>query len=357
MGLFDLIEQHHGVGTAADLLRELSPLLMAHIARRRANQPGDGVPLHVFGHIDPDHGVFVPEHGLRQRLAQLRLAHACGAQEQEGSNGTPGILQSHPAPPDGPGHRPDCLVLAHHPLVEGLLHAQQPLALVLRQALDRNARPAGDYGGNVPFHHGPVLGTALAPPVPFQFHLLPVVFLNVPEFRRRLIVLLRNGGVLVLHQGVDLLFQALHLLGGFLLLHADPGRGLIHQVNGLVRKEAVVDIPGGQGHRRLQGLVGDFQFVVLFIPLPQALQDLQAGLLGRLPHLDRLEAAFQGGVLLDIAAVLVQRSGPDDPDLSPAQGGFDDIGGVHGSLCGSGSHDGVEFVNEEDHVPGLLNLR
>jgi hypothetical protein len=88
------------------------------------------VPLHILGHVDADHGVLVAEHGLGQRLAQLGLAHAGGAQEQERADGALGILQPHAAAADGPGHGLYGLVLAHHALVELLLHVEQPLALV-----------------------------------------------------------------------------------------------------------------------------------------------------------------------------------------------------------------------------------
>ena len=90
--------------------------------------------LHVFGHIDPDHGVLIPEHGLGQRLAQLRLAHAGGAEEQEGADGPLGVLQTHTAAADGLGHGGHSLVLTHHPLMQSLLQLQQALALVLGQA-------------------------------------------------------------------------------------------------------------------------------------------------------------------------------------------------------------------------------
>ena len=83
MGLFDLIEQHHGVGLSAHLFGELAALLVTYIAGRRAYQTGDGVLFHVLGHIDTHHGVLIAEHGLSQRLAQLGLAHTGGAEEQE----------------------------------------------------------------------------------------------------------------------------------------------------------------------------------------------------------------------------------------------------------------------------------
>ena len=109
----------HGIGLAPHLLGELAALVIAHIAGRRPDQPGDGVLFHVFRHIQPDHGVFVTEHGLGQGFAQLGLAHAGGPQENEGADGTLGILEPHPAPADGLGHRRNRLVLARRPAGAG----------------------------------------------------------------------------------------------------------------------------------------------------------------------------------------------------------------------------------------------
>ena len=87
MGFFNLIKEHHGVGLGAHGLGELAALVKAHVPGRGAHQPGDGVLLHVLGHIKANHGFLVPEHGLGQGLAQFGLAHAGGAQEDEGANG------------------------------------------------------------------------------------------------------------------------------------------------------------------------------------------------------------------------------------------------------------------------------
>ncbi len=90
MGLFHLVEQNHGVGLAAHALGQLAALLVAHIARRRADQPRNGVLFHIFGHVDANQTVLVPEQRLAQRLAQLGLAHARGAQEDERADGPMG---------------------------------------------------------------------------------------------------------------------------------------------------------------------------------------------------------------------------------------------------------------------------
>ena len=314
------------------------------------------MPLHVFGHIDPDHGVLVTEHGLCQRLAQFRLAHAGGAQEQETADGTLGVLQTHTATANGPGHGLYSLVLTHHTLMKDILHVQQALALVLCQTGHRDTGPTRHHSGDVLRVDVPVLLIILAALVTLDLHLLLVVLLDVPQLGGLLKVLGVDGGVLVLGQGVDLLLQALEFLGGFLLLHPHPAGGLVHQVDGLVGQEPVIDIPGGQLHGGLQCLVGDVQLVVLLILLPQALQDLQGSLLTGLAHRHRLEPAFQSGVLFDILAIFVQGGGADDLDLTAAQSGLDDIGGVHRALGGACAHDGVQLIDEEDDVAVLLNL-
>ena len=96
--------------------------------------------------------------------------------------------------------------------------------------------------------------------------------------------------------------------------------------------------------------------MVSLIPVPQAHEDGLSGLLVGLPHQHRLEAPLQGGVLLNIFTVLLGGGGADDLDLPPAQGRFDDVGRVNGSLGGARPHDGMELVDEEDHIPHPAHL-
>ena len=124
MGLFDFVQQDHGVGPAADGLGQHAALFVAHVARRGADQPADGVPLHELAHVEADHGVFVVEHHLGQGLAQFGLAHAGGPEEDERADGPVGVLQAGAVAADGVGHGLDRLVLADQPLVDAVFEHQ-----------------------------------------------------------------------------------------------------------------------------------------------------------------------------------------------------------------------------------------
>ena len=184
----------------------------------------------------------------------------------------------------------------------------------------------------------------------------PEVPLCIPEHGGPLVILLRRcrpplpGGLLnTAHQSPQGV--------GHLPLHPQLGRPLVHEVNGLVRQEAVGEVPPGQHHRRLQGPVGDDNAVVGLIPGADALQDLQGLLRGGLPHPHGLEAPLQGGVLLDILAVLLQGGGPHHLDLTPAQGGLQDVGSINGPLRRARAHNVVQLVQKEDDVACPVYLR
>ena len=69
------------------------------------------------------------------------------------------------------------------------------------------------------------------------------------------------------------------------------------------------------------------------------------------PDVDLLEAALQGGVLLDVLAVLVQRGGADQPQLAAGQHGLEHVAGIHGALPrGARPHHGVDLVDERDDL-------
>ena len=142
--LLHLVEQHHRIRAAAHGLGQLAALLIADVARRRADQAGHGGLLHVLAHIDAHHGLLVVEQEVGERLGELGLAHAGGAEEQERAGravrvGDAGARAAHRV-----GHGLDGLLLADHPFAEVLLHVQELLVFALHEAADGDAGPVGD---------------------------------------------------------------------------------------------------------------------------------------------------------------------------------------------------------------------
>ena len=64
MRLLDFVEQDDGVRLAAHGVRELAALLVADVARGRADHARDGVLLHVLRHVEADDGVLRAEERL-----------------------------------------------------------------------------------------------------------------------------------------------------------------------------------------------------------------------------------------------------------------------------------------------------
>ena len=171
-------------------------------------------------------------------------------------------------------------------------------------------------------------------------------------------------GVLLLAQGLfldlqlhDLPLRLVQLRREAVDLHADLAGGLVHQVDGLVRQEAVGDIPVRQGGAGNQRPVGDPHAVVNLKPLLEPPEDGDG-----IPHRgladeDLLEPALQSGVFFDILPVFVQGGGADAVELASRQLGLEEVPRVHAALGAARAYDVVEFVDEEQNPPlALLHL-
>ena len=410
MRLFDLVKQHHLIGPPPHCLGQHPALLIADIAGRRADQPGDRVLLHEFRHVDPDHCSRIVEHELRQSLGQFGLADPGWPEEQEGAQGAVRVLQSGPGAADGGGDGLDRVALADDAFAELRLHRQQLLALALQHPVNRNAGPAGHHPGDIvrrdllPQHRGGGCGLRLG-----QFALecwnnavaqLPgpgeiTAALRLVNFDPRCIEpLLELGRAVQLlllalpagGEGCRLLFkigeialerqqpvlrgcitfalqglaldlqlhdtavEILDLLGFRFDLHPQPRRCFVHQVDGFVGQEAIGDVAVAERRGGDQCAVGDADTVMEFIFLLQAAQDGDRVFDRGFADEHRLEPAREGGVLLHMLPVLIERRRADTVQLAAGQRRFQQIGRIHRAFGFAGTDQGVHLVNEQQYV-------
>ena len=96
--------------------------------------------------------------------------------------------------------------------------------------------------------------------------------------------------------------------------------------------------------------------VVLLVALADAHQDLDRLLQRRLFDHDRLEAALERGVALDVLAVLVERRRADALELAAGERRLEDVGGIDGALGRAGADERVQLVDEQDGVVRVAQL-
>ena len=355
--LLDLVEQHDAEGAAADGLGELAGLVEADVARRRADEPRDRVPLAVLRHIDADHVLLVVEEALGEGAGELRLPDAGGAEEHEGADGAALVLQAGAGAAHGVGDDCDGLLLPDEPLVEPVLEVEEALGLALDQAGGGDARPRGDERGDVLLadDEAGVASAGEDGAVALE-RLLEADALGLVAGGGLVVGALR-GGLLLLEEAADLALGRLELGGQALGVEAQLGGGLVDEVDGLVGQQPPADVARAEPRRRDERAVVEGDLVVGLVPGPDAAQDRDGLVDGGLVEPYRMEAAFEGGVLLDADAVLVGRGRADDLELAPRERRLHDVGGVDSALGRSRADDGVQLVDEQDDVAvRLLHL-
>ena len=96
--------------------------------------------------------------------------------------------------------------------------------------------------------------------------------------------------------------------------------------------------------------------MVLLIAVLDITENLQRFLIGGGLHLNLLESAFESAVLLDGVTVFIECRSTDALDGASSQGGLHDVSGIHAARGGACSDDGVDLVDEHDHVGVGLQL-
>ncbi|KPL80715.1 hypothetical protein ADN01_11340 [Levilinea saccharolytica] len=133
------------------------------------------------------------------------------------------------------------------------------------------------------------------------------------------------------------------------------GEALFQQIHSFIGEVAVAQVAVGEIHQPGQHLRIHRQIVVAAEVFRQALHDGQSLGGGQFVDADGLEAAFEGGVGFDEAAVFVVGGGGDAGQVAAGQGGLEDGGQVGGAQHAPRAHDGMDFINEEQNA-GVARL-
>ncbi len=140
-------------------------------------------------------------------------------------------------------------------------------------------------------------------------------------------------------------------LHGAFVGERDGGGGLVDEIDRLVGQETIGDEAGRELRGRLDRLFVDDDVVVTRVALAQAAQDLDRFVDARLFDHDRLEAALERGVGLDVLAILVERRGADALQIAARQLRLDHRAQVERcALGGAGTDERVQLVDEEHDV-------
>ena len=300
----------------------------------------------------------VAEEELGERLGQLGLPDAGGAEEDERAARALRVLEAGAGAADGLADGLDGVLLADDPLVQLVLHAEELLGLLLGELVDGDAGPDREDLGDgllvdlVEQVDAGRLDLGLLRP-PCRASSSFSVSRSLPASSKRWASTASFFGCWTW----AISFSSSLKSGGVLhALDAQAAAGLVDEVDGLVGQVAVGDVAVGEVGRGDERLVGDRDPVVGLVAVAQALEDLDRVGDRRLLDLDRLEAALEGGVLLEVLAVLVERGGADGLQLAAGEHRLEDRRRVDGALGGTGTDERVELVDEQDDVAAGADL-
>ena len=152
----------------------------------------------------------------------------------------------------------------------------------------------------------------------------------------------------------DASLEPIERLGLGIDLHADARGGLIDQVDGFIGQLAIGDVAVRKRRRGDDGRIGDLDAVMHLIAFLQAAQNRDGVFHARLIHQHGLEAPLERGILLDVLAIFIERGRADAVQLAARERGLEHVAGIHRAFGPSRTDDGVQLVDEQDHLPFLL---
>ena len=263
MRLLDFVEQKHAMRMLIDAVGQKPALVEADIAGRRADQPRDGVALHIFRHVKADQ---LDAERRRELFGHFGLADAGRPREQVTADRLFRLAQPGAGKLDRCGQRLDGLVLTVDHALERLFEVPEHLGVVFGDRLGRNPRHGRDRRFDLFQSDGPL----------------------APVFRQQ------------------------HLRRAQLVDHIDR----------LVGQLAVMDVTRRKLDRRLNRVAGIFELVIILEIGLQPFEDLDGVGNRRLVDVDLLEAADQCTILFEILPVLFIRRRTDAAHRAGRQRGL-----------------------------------
>ena len=357
MRLLDLVEQHDRVRVTANSLGELAALVVAHIARGATDELGDLELAAELRHIEADERVLAAKEVLGECLGELGLARAGGTQEDKAAAGATRVLERRAAAAHGLGDGLDCLILADNAGLEHAFGLQQATALTLGKRGHRHARSHGHDVGNLAHVDGERAGVEFGGPGGLGFGELNLGGLLLLGDLGGLVHVVALGGLLC--GGLELLHAMLglaHRLGRAVGGDAGAGAGLVNEVDGLIRQEAVLNVAVGKVRGGLDSTLRIAHMVVLLVARLERGQDLDGVLDARLLDIDGLEATLEGWVFGEVLAEFLGRGGADNLEGTAREHGLEHGARVDGALGRTGTDDGVHLVDKQDDVVSLGGL-
>ena len=134
------------------------------------------------------------------------------------------------------------------------------------------------------------------------------------------------------------------------------GSGLVENVDGFVRQEAVGNKTVSLIDGRLDGLGRVSNLMERFVTFGNALDDRDRLFLAWRENSNRLEAPLQSTVFLDRLTILPRRCGADALDLAARKCGLQNIGCIKCALCRACTDKRVKLIDENDVVAAFLQL-
>ena len=197
MRLLYLIEQNDRVGVAAYLLCELTAVVEADIAGRRADHLRYRVLFHILAHVNSYHGVLVAEQCSGKSLAELCLTNTGRTEEDERAHRSARVSESYTRTAYSSRDCAYSVLLTDDTAMELILKMEQTLGFILAETLDGDTCPCVNYLRNVALSDGKMLDiVAVLPTVFCMLKLLGKALLLVTLFGCAFKVLARNRSFL-----------------------------------------------------------------------------------------------------------------------------------------------------------------